>query len=296
MKSRVALAVVAFCLAFLPSRAEEQSPPVVPAANAAPSPSAAPAEQPAAPHPWEQAQKVLDAATAALRNGGITGLLPHIGDLEAALEGADAAYAATDTGSGSITVLTNGPADTLFQLTAAAAASEKAGSATAGRGAVAVPNPYPVISFYLGTYYNEISRHDEAVRALDKGLALIAAHGSEFDIFLPSLTSERAVALARLQRFPEALAGYEAGLQLSGVSDLDKARMHRGRGYVLTELGRLDEAEEAYNESLKLEPGNRIALNELEYIKQLRAGGEKAPGGLIAPNNKPTAEQPATGG
>jgi len=38
-------------------------------------------------------------------------------------------------------------------------------------------------------------------------------------------------------------------------------------------LGRLDEAEDSYNKSLEIEPGNRIALGELEYIKKLRAQG-----------------------
>lgn len=290
MKSRFALAIVALCLALLPSKAEEQAPPAAPAPSAAPSPSTTPAAQAVAPHPWEQARKVLEAATAALQRGGITGLLPQVGDLETALEGADAAYAATDTGSGPITVLTDGPADTLLQLVGAAAAAEKTGNTAPGRETIAVPNPYSAISFYLGSYYNEIGRHDEAVRVLDKGLALNAAHGNEFNPVLPSLISERAVALAQLKRFPEALAGYEAGLKLPGIADLHKARMHRGRGYVLTELGRLDEAEEAYRESLKLEPGNRIALNELEYIAHLRAGGEKTSGGLVAPGNPPVSK------
>lgn len=289
MKSRFALAVVAIAMAFLPSRAEEQVAPAPPATTPS-SAAAAPVATSTTPHPWEAALDVVKAANAALDKGGITGLLPLIGDMEAALEGADAAYAATDTGSGPIYVLTDGTTEMLLKLAAVAAAQEKADNAAVGRKTVAVVNPYSILSLYLGSYYNEIGRHEEAVRVLDRGLALNAAHGSEFAETLPSLISERAVALAQLKRFPEALEGYESGLRLPGVEDRDKARMLRGRGYVLTELGRLDEAEAAYQESLKLEPGNRIALNELEYIKGLRAGGEKTPGGLAAPNDAPVAK------
>lgn len=49
------------------------------------------------------------------------------------------------------------------------------------------------------------------------------------------------------------------------------ARALRGMGFNLIELGRLDDAEAKFNESLKLESGNRNAVNELKYIAELRA-------------------------
>lgn len=45
----------------------------------------------------------------------------------------------------------------------------------------------------------------------------------------------------------------------------------RGMGFMLIELNRLDEAEQALRDSLKLDPGNDVALNELAYIRELRA-------------------------
>ncbi|MFW6159370.1 MAG: hypothetical protein ACOC8E_08445, partial [Planctomycetota bacterium] len=36
------------------------------------------------------------------------------------------------------------------------------------------------------------------------------------------------------------------------------------------ELGRLDAAKEAYEESLKLEPGNKLAESELRFIEKRR--------------------------
>jgi tetratricopeptide (TPR) repeat protein len=44
----------------------------------------------------------------------------------------------------------------------------------------------------------------------------------------------------------------------------------RGQGFAYSELQRWDDAVKAYQRSLKYEPGNDIALNELQYIEQHR--------------------------
>jgi tetratricopeptide (TPR) repeat protein len=228
-------------------------------------------------HPWEKAQAVLDATNTAVANGGSYAAIgERLTELEEALAGADAAFAATAGENGVSYVLTDGPQDTLFSLAAAAAAHEKQ-NGNAGGQTVAVANPYPAIALFLGSYYNEIGKPEEALRVLDKGLALYTTHGIEFGSHRGGLTSERAVALVQMKRFGEALAGYEDGLKLAELDDWTKARLLRGRGYCLTELERLDEAEAAYRESLKLEPGNKTALGELDYIAKLKAGGAKAP-------------------
>lgn len=49
-----------------------------------------------------------------------------------------------------------------------------------------------------------------------------------------------------------------------------KARALRGMGFVRIETGDLNEAEALFSASLKLEPGSKAALNELEYIRSLR--------------------------
>ncbi len=254
-------------------------------------PAMAAAEQPAATagKPWEKAAAVLDATNADAAAGGFAAIRKHLGDLEAALATADDAYKAADTGTGPIYVLTDGPTDTLAQLIGAAAAHEQ-GQNPSGRQTVAVANPYPPISLYLGAYYNEVGENDQALRVLDKGLSFYSGHGAEFGITKASIISERAVALTRLGRMDEALTAYQDGLKVPGLENGDRARLLRGCGYVLTEKNRLDEAEQAYQESLKYEPGNRIALGELEYIAKLRAGGQKAPGGVVLPNAQPKAE------
>jgi len=58
---------------------------------------------------------------------------------------------------------------------------------------------------------------------------------------------------------PESVKNYELGRAL------------RGMGYTLVEMGRLDEAEEIYKKCLQINSNDRSALNELEYIKGLRA-------------------------
>jgi len=50
----------------------------------------------------------------------------------------------------------------------------------------------------------------------------------------------------------------------------NKAIAWRGLGYTYVELGELEKAQQAYEESLRLEPGNSIATDELEYIRKRR--------------------------
>jgi len=276
MKSHLALALL---VALVGAPAWSETAP-------APAPAAA-----AADHPWERAQAVLDETNADLAKGaGYDAVRAHLKDLEGALDGADAVVAATGSDKDVVYVLTDGPADTLFSLLAVAAAADKSGVKDT-RKTVAVNNPYPAIALYVGSYYNEIGRYDDALRALDRGLALFATQGIGFGQHKPSLLAERAIALVQLKRLAEALAAYDEALAAAGDDDAKaKARMHRGRGYVLTELGRLDEAEAAYRQSLKLEPDNALAKRELDYIYKLRLGVPKAATEIVTP--KPPAQQP----
>ncbi len=52
------------------------------------------------------------------------------------------------------------------------------------------------------------------------------------------------------------------------ISELGRAK--RGVGFNLIELGKLDDAERKFREALALDGGDKVARNELEYIKQLR--------------------------
>jgi tetratricopeptide (TPR) repeat protein len=227
-----------------------------------------------APNPWSAAQAVLDATQADFMKDGLRAVEPHVADLEQALAHADEIKPADD---GTVYILTDGQADTVAALAGALMVKGKTDAKV-----VAIANPYPAISLYLGSYYNEIGKPEDALRVLDRGLALLgddmrAEHRSY-------LVGERGAALLALKRWQDALDNYQGGLKLEGLDDKTKARLHRGCGFALTELGKLDDAEAQYKTSLDLDPGNAIAIGELEYIAHLRAGGDKAPTTLTLPN------------
>lgn len=78
---------------------------------------------------------------------------------------------------------------------------------------------------------------------------------------------------AHKRRQQEALASYRAAIALADThpnAAYIKPLSLRGIGLVLVEMGDLDAAQQSYEASLELEPGNEIAKSELEYIAQLR--------------------------
>ena len=283
MKTRLALAVL-IALA-LPSHAQEPPP-------AAAQVQAATAQ---VAHPWEQAQAVVAEVDADVTRKGLRGVGSHVDDLENALAQAPGAFAAAATGDAdAVYVLTDNPSDTLIALMGAAVADQKNPGAEKRR-TVAVHNPYPTIALYLGTYYNEIDKPVDALRVFDAEKALPESFRGLFVEAAP-IAGERAIALVKLGRLPEALAVYDEGIKLSATDARLRARMQRGRGYVLTELGRLDEAEAAYQESLKIEPDSQLAKRELEYITRLRFGGTPAPSQIITVKPQtPAGDHPAPG-
>lgn len=238
-----------------------------------------------AARPWEQDKAVVDSTMNAARQRGIQGVGEHLADLEAALADAGAAAKAAASSAGPTRyVLVDGQAQTLTSLLGAAAEQKDHPAGAARQSVAAVESPYPVAALLLGSYYNEVGKPLEALRVLEAGLAL----PTETDLFggghyLPLLTAERGAALVSLKRWPEALADYEGGLKTAGLSASAAARLQRGRGFALTELGRLDEAEAAYHRSLELAPNNPTALHELAYIASLRAGGRPTSPGIYLP-------------
>jgi tetratricopeptide (TPR) repeat protein len=92
---------------------------------------------------------------------------------------------------------------------------------------------------------------------------------------------ERGYIFTERRNFVHALASYQAALDLAAKyspEDAHRPMALRGKGSALIELGRLDEAEQCFKDALALDPGNRLALNELGYIGELRARQKKAAG------------------
>jgi len=105
------------------------------------------------------------------------------------------------------------------------------------------------------------------------------------------LSSELGFTLASLKDFEGALARFDAAyanvVYLEGSPGLDKkgdkapriwgdtlvgwkGRALRGRGFVLVELARLDEAEKTYREALALDPSDAQSQKELQLIEGLK--------------------------
>jgi tetratricopeptide (TPR) repeat protein len=252
--------------------AQTDAPPPPPAAQTAPSGA----------HPWAKAQAVLAATEADAKSGGVRAVEPHVPDLEQALVDGKQAFQPLP-GDGPRYVLTDGSAETLMALLTAAVDQQ---STKTNRDTIAVKNPYPMISLYLGSYYNEIGKNDDAVRVLDAGIALRSEPDSMGET-LPFLLGERGAALGALRKWEDALASYDKGLLVEKMPDQQRARLFRGRGYALTELSRLDDAEEAYKNSLKFDPNNALAHNELHYIASVKAGGLKSPPGPLKLSDSP---------
>jgi len=63
----------------------------------------------------------------------------------------------------------------------------------------------------------------------------------------------------------------QAGLSPDNVKAAELGQARRGVGYVLVELGKLDEAEKKYLQCLKDDPNDKKAAAELEYVRNLKA-------------------------
>jgi len=222
---------------------------------------------------WDRAGAIARATEADIAKGGLRAIRPHVADLEDALAHANDGYSAASASTNPVYVLTDGPAEALAALLIA-----QKNNAAPGVQTIAIPNPYPIVSFFLGTYYNEVGMPEDALRVLEAGLALpTPIMGSDMGQTRPVILSERGIALASLKRWEDSLESYDRGLAIRGLSNEQRGVLLRGRGFALIELGRLEDAEQAYRDSLMAEPNNPRARQELTYIERLRAGGPRAP-------------------
>lgn len=78
------------------------------------------------------------------------------------------------------------------------------------------------------------------------------------------------------KNWPKAMEAFETaeGQASLGPDDVKAAELglaRRGIGYVLVELGKLEEAEKKYQQCLEADPNDRKAARELEYVRGLRA-------------------------
>jgi tetratricopeptide (TPR) repeat protein len=233
------------------------------------------------PATFQDDRRLVDHAWQAFVTTGFAGIRIHVPFLQQVLDHAPQCFPAIERRGDAILIRrTDDNADygplTLMLLAHAASAGE---SLTVGTES----NVYIRASLILGAYANEMRQFEEALSYLDRGLAL------QPRAFF--LVNEKSMALSQLGRREEAHALLRGELDSSIVNlELDRARFERMDGVTLIDLGRLDEAEAALNESIRLQPNNPTARSELRYIAQLRAGQTPENSRMIAPD----APQPQT--
>ena len=149
-----------------------------------------------------------------------------------------------------------------------------------------MPNAYPRAHYFLGFVYVAVARPADALGVLERGRELEPSN--------PLFNFEIAQALLRSGQAENALAFYDSVSEVGPhVSATKLAIAKRGRGAALIELKRLDEAQNAFRESLEFEPNNALALNELVYIEQLKMGLPATPGNLQVTVGKSSTGGPA---
>jgi len=124
-------------------------------------------------------------------------------------------------------------------------------------------------AFYIKGYALQELRHfDEARAALKRAIEFSPQHSQ----YLSELGS-----LYVLEKnWPEAMKTFLAAEDNAAISPEDVrgdelGRARRGIGYVLVELGKLDEAEKKYQQCLADNPKDTRAAAELEYVRGLKA-------------------------
>jgi tetratricopeptide (TPR) repeat protein len=206
----------------------------------------------------------VSAAEADMARGRTGGLAPHVPALETILAHAPKEYRKLEQTGGEIRYRAENMADFIAYTAWRTERAKTRGEAVPN--IVWLPDTYPTASFLLGWYYNDTKDPAKAVAALDKGLAFAPMEAR--------LIGEKGQAFIAMRRYDTALAIFDHALSADDfLADRSRALLLRAKGFCLTELKRLDAAEQAYRDSLVLEPDHLGAKNELAYIARIKAGG-----------------------
>jgi tetratricopeptide (TPR) repeat protein len=133
---------------------------------------------------------------------------------------------------------------------------------------VTVENDWCSAMLVRGYALNELKRSAEA----ETMLATLVGHAPDS----PHYLSEYAFTVRTNGDLAKSLSLYQQAAAVARRMEEGESRSHwlavalRGQGFNYGEMKRWDEAEKAYRDSLKNEPGNKIALNELQWIAEQR--------------------------
>ena len=121
-------------------------------------------------------------------------------------------------------------------------------------------------AYYLLAFLALESRnnpYNNALLNLEKGLKLEPDQ--------PTLLYEKANLNYRLKRYEQAVQIYTQLTQSNNcLANPQRARAYHGLGETLAAIEKYDDAELALYQSLKYDPDNKKAINELDYIDQVR--------------------------
>jgi tetratricopeptide (TPR) repeat protein len=158
--------------------------------------------------------------------------------------------------------------ETLAYLVTAGAAMNK-GEFDKGKKDAICLSPTWANAFYIKGYaLQELRRVVEAKVALKRAI--------EFSPQNSQYLSELGSVYVLEKNWSEAMKTFRAAEDNAAISPDDVrgdelGRARRGIGYVLVELGKLDEAEKKYQQCLADNPKDSRAADELEYVRNLKA-------------------------
>lgn len=148
------------------------------------------------------------------------------------------------------------------------AAAGTAGLLTGKNELVLVTSTWCTALWAKGYTLVDVKRIDQALPYLERAVAMAPEHSHYL--------SELGYAYQALRLWDKSYAAYERAAKGAESYEGDKrnaeiSRAWRGMGFVLIELGKLDEAEALFNKCLELDPDDAKARNELDYIAEQRA-------------------------
>jgi len=172
-----------------------------------------------------------------------------------------------------VVYVAHGMEETIVYMGMAGGIDEKSGSK---RGAIAILGPW-TDAFVMKAYaLVELKRTEEAKIALERAIELSPMYPPPW-IELGALYQEEKDWPATLDAFQHAEDG-TAFMEEGKAKTAMLTRAWRGRGFVLTEQGKLDDAEVLYKKCLALNADDGGAKQELAYIQSLRDRAKGAAG------------------
>lgn len=184
----------------------------------------------------------------------------------------------------------HGMTETLIYMATAGVAQEKRKSQTS---VIALDGTWTDALVLKAYALSELRRPDDAKTVLQQAIALSPNY--------PAPWIELGSVYQSAKDWPAAMDAYQHAedatdfMEDGQTKNENLGRAFRGKGFVLTELGKLDESEALYKRCLKLNPDDGMAKQELAYIADLRkAQASKIPETAPATTSAPPEVTPGS--